>query len=201
MNGVSGLFCASLSRSGERRTVTPDYTFRAEGDIDACACTHKSLILYAWTYSSLKARRRLFYAPLASENVCTENLTPFLKLLPCKSQSGIAMLLNPHRIFDADWHGMSVRVIRRGGDTLELTMSVSAVFDPIRLEFKHIIRGKSPFLLLVRPNAEIQPKTGRFVASLTVSSVAHALHPPRALSTCIFHTGILSNSHLLRAKL
>jgi hypothetical protein len=33
-------------------------------------------------------RNRLRYGTLPRENVCTENLTPWLKLLPCRSQAG-----------------------------------------------------------------------------------------------------------------
>ena len=74
----------------------------------------------------------LRHASLPSEHVCTENLTPFLKLLPCKSLSGIASLVNPHRLFDADWHGLGVHVryVRDAG--IEVRLSFQAVFDPVR---------------------------------------------------------------------
>jgi Gpi16 subunit, GPI transamidase component len=74
------------------------------------------------------------YAHHPSENICTENLTPFLKLLPCKSRSGIASLLNPHRLFDADWHGISIRVLWKADYGVEVQLGVQAVFDPIRLQ-------------------------------------------------------------------
>jgi GPI-anchor transamidase subunit T len=57
-----------------------------------------------------------------SKHVCTKNLTPFLKLLPCNSLSGLDQLLNPHRLFDADWHGMGVH----------MRLSFLAVTDPLR---------------------------------------------------------------------
>lgn len=72
------------------------------------------------------------HASLPSENVCTENLTPFLKLLPCKSLSGIASLLNPHRLFDADWHGMGVHVLWRKDEGVEMKLTFQSVFDPLR---------------------------------------------------------------------
>ena len=53
------------------------------------------------------------------------------------------MLLNPHRIFDADWHGMSIHVIPKRHGGVELTMSFSAVFDPVRLDPNHIVRGET----------------------------------------------------------
>ena len=62
MHTLSGYFCASLVQ------VVPKYT----------------------TVSSIEARNidERFHgerrAMLSSENICTENLTPFVKLLPCK---------------------------------------------------------------------------------------------------------------------
>ncbi|KAL6300658.1 GPI transamidase component PIG-T, partial [Sparassis latifolia] len=64
---------------------------------------------------------------------CTENLTPFLKLLPCKSLSGIARLLNPHRLFDADWHGLGVNVMYHQNAGVQVRLTFQAVFDPVRL--------------------------------------------------------------------
>lgn len=69
---------------------------------------------------------------MPSEHVCTENLTPFLKLLPCKSLSGIASLLNPHRLFDADWHGLGVHVRYLHNQGIEVRLSFQSVFDPVR---------------------------------------------------------------------
>ena len=55
-----------------------------------------------------------------------------LKLLPCKSLSGIASLLNPHRLFDADWHGMGVHVLWRKEEGIELRLTFRSVSDPLR---------------------------------------------------------------------
>lgn len=91
-----------------------------------------------------RSSHQLRYGTLPSENVCTENLTPFLKLLPCKSLSGIAALLNPHRLFDADWHGLGVHVRYLHGKGVEVRLSFQAVTDPIR----HSSNGKRGELLL-----------------------------------------------------
>lgn len=80
-----------------------------------------------------RVQNRLFHASLPSEHVCTENLTPFLKLLPCKGFSGIASLLNPHRLFDADWHGMGIHVHWDKTLGIVVRFEVQAVFDPVRL--------------------------------------------------------------------
>ncbi|KDQ26147.1 hypothetical protein PLEOSDRAFT_1078384 [Pleurotus ostreatus PC15] len=114
-NALSGLFCASLASMDEQRTTSPLMTFVPEGDLPNWPGPHL-----------------LRHASLPSEHVCTENLTPFLKLLPCKSFSGIASLLNPHRLFDADWHGMSAHVLWHANQGVEVRLSFQLVSDPLR---------------------------------------------------------------------
>ena len=114
-NALAGLFCASLGSLDEQRTTSPELTFSPEGSVPEWTSAHQ-----------------LRYGTLPSENVCTENLTPFLKLLPCKSLSGIAGLLNPHRLFDADWHGLGVHVRYLHGKGVEVRLSFQAVTDPVR---------------------------------------------------------------------
>ena len=114
-NALAGLFCASLDSLDEQRTTSPELTFQPEGDLPTFSSSHQ-----------------LRHATLPSEHVCTENLTPFLKLLPCKSLSGIASLLNPHRLFDADWHGMGVHVRFLDHAGIEVRLSFQAVHNPVR---------------------------------------------------------------------
>ncbi|KAI0345537.1 Gpi16 subunit GPI transamidase component [Trametopsis cervina] len=114
-SNLAGLFCASLSSMDEQRTTSPSLTFRPEGDLPGTPSQYQ-----------------LRHGALPSENVCTENLTPFLKLLPCKSRSGIASLLNPHRLFDADWHGLGVHVRYLEDVGIEVRLSFQAVFNPVR---------------------------------------------------------------------
>ena len=52
----------------------------------------------------------LLHGTLPREVVCTENLTPFLKLLPCKGKAGIGSLLDGHKLFDASWQSMAIDV-------------------------------------------------------------------------------------------
>jgi GPI-anchor transamidase subunit T len=131
-NALAGLFCASLGELDERRTTSPVHAFQPDGDLPAG--TYKLRIIPPpCTDISLDIPHHLVYAYHPSENICTENLTPFLKLLPCKSRSGIASLLNPHRLFDADWHGMSIRVLWKADHGIEVQLGVQAVFDPVRL--------------------------------------------------------------------
>ena len=114
-NSLAGLFCASLGSLDDQRTTSPKRAFQPEG--------------YLLSNQSYQIR----HASLPSEHVCTENLTPFLKLLPCKSAAGIASLLNPHRLFDADWHGIGVHVWWTPSKGVSVQLSVQSVFDPVRL--------------------------------------------------------------------
>ena len=56
------------------------------------------------------ANLHLLHGTLPREVVCTENLTPFLKLLPCKGKAGISSLLDGHKLFDASWQSMAIDV-------------------------------------------------------------------------------------------
>ncbi|KAJ7227057.1 Gpi16 subunit GPI transamidase component [Mycena pura] len=113
-NALAGLFCASLGSLDELRTTAPALTF-TPGALPDWPLPHA-----------------IRHASLPSEHVCTENLTPFLKLLPCKSLSGIASLLNSHRLFDADWHGMGLHVSWLPDDGVQVRLTFQAVTDPLR---------------------------------------------------------------------
>ena len=76
------------------RTSRPQLTFHPEGNPKE----DSSSSLY------------LLHGMLPREVVCTENLTPFLKLLPCKGNAGIASLLDGHKLFDASWQSMAIDV-------------------------------------------------------------------------------------------
>lgn len=76
----------------------------------------------------------LLHGTLPREVVCTENLTPFLKLLPCKGKAGISSLLDGHKLFDASWQSMSVDVrpicpLDGGECLLEITQTIDMVLD------------------------------------------------------------------------
>ncbi|KAF9448798.1 Gpi16 subunit, GPI transamidase component [Macrolepiota fuliginosa MF-IS2] len=116
-NALAGLFCASLGSLDEQRTTSPTRSYFPQG------------VLPNWNGNST---HQLRHASLPSEHVCTENLTPFLKLLPCKSLSGVASLLNPHRLFDADWHGMSVHVLWLGAAGIKVRLTFQSLMDPLR---------------------------------------------------------------------
>ena len=113
-NALSGLFCASLNFIDETRTIRPVMSFSPEGD-------HPP-----------DSNLRLLHGVLPHEVVCTENLTPFLKLLPCKGKAGISSLLDGHKLFDASWQSMAidVRPVCEGEEcVLEIEQTIDMVLD------------------------------------------------------------------------
>ncbi|KAG9235167.1 GPI transamidase-like protein component Gpi16 [Amylocarpus encephaloides] len=117
-NALSGLFCASLNFIDSTRTTRPVMSFEPAGD-------HKNATL---------TDLHLLHGTLPREVVCTENLTPFLKLLPCKGKAGISSLLDGHKLFDASWQSMSIDVkpsCEEGSEDcqLQITQTIDMVLD------------------------------------------------------------------------
>lgn len=130
VNSLSGLFCASLNFIDGTRTTRPVLSFESEG-------THRQ-----------KEGLKLLHGMLPREVVCTENLTPFLKLLPCKGKAGISSLLDGHKLFDASWQSMAIDVkpmcpsneagVTTEDCTLEIEQSVSmALSIPRSMRARH----------------------------------------------------------------
>lgn len=84
---------------------------------------------------------RLFYGELPEETVCTENLTPWSKLLPCRAESGMAKLLHSTRLLSGQYYSMGAHFQYRVPDhcsladltscddvTLELIQTLTVVF-------------------------------------------------------------------------
>ena len=120
-NALSGLFCASLNFMNKDVTATPEFSFLPSGLVQ----------------DGKVEKQFLKYAMLGRENLCTENLTPWMKLLPCGSMSGPASLLNPSRLqhsrflaiglhFKHDCHGSSFDCYE---PFVQLQQHVSVVFD------------------------------------------------------------------------
>jgi phosphatidylinositol glycan class T len=119
VNSLSGLFCASLNFIDTTRTIRPVMAFEPEGDHRNASNLH------------------LLHGTLPHEVVCTENLTPFLKLLPCKGKAGISSLLDGHKLFDAAFQTMAIDVRpvceKEGTDCLlEMEQTVDMVLDVAR---------------------------------------------------------------------
>ncbi|KAI0104496.1 Gpi16 subunit, GPI transamidase component, partial [Daldinia grandis] len=114
-NALSGLFCASLNFIDETRTTRPVMSFQPEGD-------HSNTTL---------ANMQLLHGVLPREVVCTENLTPFLKLLPCKGKAGISTLLDGHKLFDASWQSMAIDIRPLCPDGQECVLQIEQTIDMV----------------------------------------------------------------------
>ncbi|XP_011301935.1 GPI transamidase component PIG-T [Fopius arisanus] len=118
MNALSGLLCASLNFVDASNSMSPEFSFRPMGVVE-----------------KFPNSSHLRYASLPREIVCTENLTPFKKLLPCDSKKGLATLLNSAYIHNTNYHSIGIHfrsVCANAGCTLsslELRQSISLVYD------------------------------------------------------------------------
>ncbi|NXJ85085.1 PIGT transamidase, partial [Trogon melanurus] len=116
-NILSGIFCASLNFIDSTNTVTPTASFKPLG------------------LANGTDHHLLRYAVLPREVVCTENLTPWKKLLPCGSKAGLAVLLKAERLFHSSYHSQAVHIrpICRDASCLavswELRQTLTVVFD------------------------------------------------------------------------
>lgn len=120
---LSGFFCASLNFIDDSITTFPRQQQEQVRPI-------------------LDPNNKIFYlrAALPSEPICTENLTPFLKLLPTRGKAGISSLLDGHKVFDSLWHGMSIDVTTEcqgSSCSLRLDQTVNTVVDITRSIRKH----------------------------------------------------------------
>ncbi|XP_059619020.1 GPI transamidase component PIG-T [Phlebotomus argentipes] len=118
---LSGLLCASLGFIDDTNTVQPHFTIRPQ------------------FYSSLPVNSSFVrYSTLPHEVVCTENLTPWKKLLPCGHKEGFLSLLNSHHIHVTNYHSLGIHVrqlssARSPRKTLEIKQTVNLVYDQIVL--------------------------------------------------------------------
>ncbi|KAH8722948.1 GPI transamidase component GPI16 precursor [Phaeosphaeriaceae sp. PMI808] len=118
-NALSGLFCASMNFIDATKTIRPIMSFAPEG------------------YHGNSSNLHLLHGTLPHEVVCTENLTPFLKLLPCKAKAGISSLLDGHKLFDASFQTMAIDVRpvcdeKYTNCSVEMEQTVDMVLDVAR---------------------------------------------------------------------
>ena len=119
-NALAGQFCASLNFLDSTQSINPKWSFNPSGIL---------------TQSS---KNNVKFGMLPGENVCTENLTPWKKLLPCGTKRGLATMLNVDHIHTSKYHslGLSLRKIcpnhqkQCSDPELELSLYVVLVFDP-----------------------------------------------------------------------
>lgn len=135
---LSGLLCASLNFIDNSNTVQPEYSFRPTFSPGISALSSSVASLNTTKY-------QIRYAALPREIVCTENLTPWKKLLPCHLHEGLGSLLNSGYIHSTNYHsiGIHVRLLSHemlkstsaakklgpSPQTLELRQTVNLVYD------------------------------------------------------------------------
>ncbi|CAJ1085458.1 GPI transamidase component PIG-T [Xyrichtys novacula] len=116
-NVLSGIFCASLNFIDSTNTVQPSASFKPLG------------------IGNVTDHRFLRYATLPREIVCTENLTPWKKLLPCGSKAGLAVLLKSEKLFHSSFHSQAVHIrpvcqdLQCKTTSWELRQTLNVVFD------------------------------------------------------------------------
>ena len=106
------------------------------------------------------------YSNLPSENICTENLTPWKKLLPCEVSSGFVQLLNANQLFNSKYMSIDVNayktcVSETDCSSIEnkMTMTVNVVFDGFRI--RDYSRTLSLLTLFHKPMGKVCPLADR----------------------------------------
>ncbi|GEQ68135.1 hypothetical protein JCM33374_g1802 [Metschnikowia sp. JCM 33374] len=117
---LSGFFCASLNFVEESITTYPRHDVQ---DLLSGPAANSANSLF------------LLRAALPDEPVCTENLTPFLKMLPTRGKAGVASLLDGHKLYDSLWHSMSIDLVTECVSSqcyLRSSQSIHHVIDVVR---------------------------------------------------------------------
>ncbi|EFN64949.1 GPI transamidase component PIG-T [Camponotus floridanus] len=165
-NALAGLLCASLNFIDTSNSMSPEFTFRPTG-----------LVM-----DGLINANHLRYSSLPKEIVCTENLTPFKKLLPCDSKRGLATLLNSAHIHNTNYHSIGIhfrsicRDITCTRISLELRQTVSLIYDimidmnqdwSIRKFFGMGLQGACPLATLSNVYVDISSNNTNHIYELT----------------------------------
>ncbi|KAJ4728468.1 GPI transamidase component PIG-T [Melia azedarach] len=144
---LSGLFCASINFLESSTAYSdPEWTFQP-------------------------SLGKLRYGTLPREAVCTENLTPWLKLLPCRDKAGLSALMDRPSIYRGFYHSQRLRLTSSesglngvdSGIILEQTLTV--VLQPNSRTGK-IYSGKTN----IQPSWSISSIFGRKVSGKCVLS-------------------------------
>ena len=105
-HALSGLFCSSINFLESPTAFTaPKWSFRG---------------------SSINLR----YGALPREVVCTENLTPWLKLLPCRDKAGVASLLDRPSIYKGYYHSQRLHLRSTKLTGIALAQTLTVVIKP-----------------------------------------------------------------------
>ncbi|EFJ52494.1 hypothetical protein VOLCADRAFT_102993 [Volvox carteri f. nagariensis] len=136
VNALSGLSCASLS------------LLQAPGSVSGGGVRVQELLRLItsggnnWAEGPIGITGQRLHAMLPHEPFCTENLTPWLRLLPCRDQGGLASLLrHRHTVFGAEYVSLSLKLERIAGAD----------------QGQQVVRLVQTFTLVLRTAASPQP--------------------------------------------
>lgn len=111
-HSLSGLFCASINFLESSTSYSaPKWGFRS-------------------------ASENMRYGTLPREAVCTENLTPWLKLLPCRDKSGLSVLMDRPSIYKGFYHSQRLHLLSSEfdsnavGSAIVLDQTLTVVLQP-----------------------------------------------------------------------
>lgn len=126
VNSLAGKFCSSLASADEKILISSRLAFGS-----------------GLPTSTNHTNQNIYYANLPEETLCTENLTPWKKLLPCYSKSGLATLLNAANLLKSSYSSLAIDIepipciigneLVVGCEQVQLTQSLSVVFNPLLL--------------------------------------------------------------------
>lgn len=119
VHSLGGMMCSSLHEMEETNTIPPSHTFSPWG--------------------LLPENTSLLQGVISREGVCTNNLTPLVKMLPCPNK-GLSQLLLPESLFDNPYHSLSVHLYYTEEEEDQIAIRIelyfSLVFDTRRWERK-----------------------------------------------------------------
>ncbi|KAG0564489.1 hypothetical protein KC19_8G114600 [Ceratodon purpureus] len=153
-HALSGLFCASINFLEDPAMVSKWGGARQNGDMGAVR-----------------------HGALPREAVCTENLTPWLKLLPCRDRAGLSTLLERPRIHNSNYYSLRVHVkagngIDRPKGSLRLSQTLTVVLKSS--DTSAAVRGGSVRNENRRPNWSLSSLFGQSLAgSCPLASSSH----------------------------
>eukprot|EP00474_Spongospora_subterranea_P003024 CRZ03482.1 hypothetical protein [Spongospora subterranea] len=138
---LSGMLCASLQQLGKNV-----HTCRRVPD-SAIAPESRPVFVNTSTHET-------FYGVLPREAVCTENLTPWAKLLPCRTRGGLGRLLSPLDLHDASYHSMGIHVYSETNANNE-QRTIARFFLSVVLDPTYLYRSKVWSLRSLLPHATL----------------------------------------------
>nr|KYP69650.1 GPI transamidase component PIG-T [Cajanus cajan] len=145
-HSLSGLFCASINFLESSTSYSaPEWAFQS-------------------------ALGSLRYGTLPREAVCTENLTPWLKLLPCRDKAGLSSLMDRPSIYRSFYHSQRLHLIMptavsdgsKSGIILEQTLTVVLQPNNQKASMNHVGETK------IQPSWSLSSIFGRKISGRCV---------------------------------